>query len=186
VRAKDIPEYIRNGFTVTEVMRRVSFNLKDRFVLTGVELIQSFKYLVFIIPVILLLGFFRDKTFSPRFLFDALPFLGALFTGACLVPLLLPWIPGRALSLKGWIAGMVFALIVSFFSGEGIFTWLAYCLLLPPISAFLSLNFTGATTYTSLSGVEKEIRVSMPLIVLSLFAGLICKIAGLFILGGIS
>jgi len=33
------------------------------------------------------------------------------------------------------------------------------------ISAYLAMNFTGASTYTSLSGVKKEIKRSLPWII---------------------
>jgi len=35
--------------------------------------------------------------------------------------------------------------------------------LIPGVSAFLAMNFTGASTYTSLSGVKKEMRYAVPL-----------------------
>ena len=38
----------------------------------------------------------------------------------------------------------------------------AWVLLMPAIGAFMAMNFTGATTYTSLSGVKKEMRFAVP------------------------
>ncbi len=35
--------------------------------------------------------------------------------------------------------------------------------MMPGISAFLAMNFTGASTYTSLSGVRREMRWALPL-----------------------
>jgi hypothetical protein len=35
-------------------------------------------------------------------------------------------------------------------------------LFFPAASAYMALNFTGATTFTSPSGVNKEIRVMLP------------------------
>jgi hypothetical protein len=35
-------------------------------------------------------------------------------------------------------------------------------LTMPPISAFLALNFTGATTFTSVTGVKREIFTYVP------------------------
>jgi hypothetical protein len=37
-------------------------------------------------------------------------------------------------------------------------------LLLPSVSAYLAMNFTGCSTYTSPSGVLKEMRIALPLI----------------------
>jgi acetyl-CoA decarbonylase/synthase complex subunit gamma len=39
---------------------------------------------------------------------------------------------------------------------------LAWLLIIPAASAFLAMNFTGASTYTSLSGVRKEMRWAVP------------------------
>jgi hypothetical protein len=161
-------------------MRRVSFNLKDRAVLTGVELVQSLKYAIFVIPLFLLLGFIRDGGLHVSHVIDALPFIGAVVTGAFLVPILLPWIPGKAFSFKGWFLGVVYAAFIGFFSDRSVFSWISSLLVFPAISAFVSLNFTGATTFTSLSGVEKEIRISAPLIAVSFAAGIVVTVIGFF------
>ena len=51
-----------------------------------------------------------------------------------------------------------------------------HLLLLPPIVSFLSLNFTGASTYTSLTGTKLELTISLPLLGVSAAAGVIVKI----------
>ncbi len=38
----------------------------------------------------------------------------------------------------------------------------AWVLLMPAIGACMAMNFTGATTYTSISGVKKEMRFAVP------------------------
>jgi len=46
-----------------------------------------------------------------------------------------------------------------------VFGWLkavAYFLLLPALSGFLTMNFTGSSTYTSLSGVDREMKFAVP------------------------
>ncbi len=58
---------------------------------------------------------------------------------------------------------------------------LFYLLVLPPVSAYLAMNFTGASTYTSLSGVVREMRIAVRAMVLSAGLGvifLIGKVAG--------
>ena len=40
---------------------------------------------------------------------------------------------------------------------------LALIFLVPAISAYLAMNFTGASTYTSLSGVKKEMKWAVPM-----------------------
>jgi acetyl-CoA decarbonylase/synthase complex subunit gamma len=34
--------------------------------------------------------------------------------------------------------------------------------MVPALATYLSMNFTGASTYTSLSGVKKEMRYAVP------------------------
>ncbi|MCL1965140.1 MAG: hypothetical protein FWF69_08795 [Firmicutes bacterium] len=50
---------------------------------------------------------------------------------------------------------------------------LGYTLALPAHSAYLAMNFTGATPYTSPSGVLKEMKIAIPFLVLSLLAGVV-------------
>jgi acetyl-CoA decarbonylase/synthase complex subunit gamma len=50
---------------------------------------------------------------------------------------------------------------------------LAWLFLISAISAYLAMNFTGASTYTSLSGVKKELRRALPLEISFAGAGLI-------------
>ena len=101
--------------------------------------------------------------------------------GSVFVPMLLPWIPGRSLAFKGWILGVLYSIAFSFLIQEGTIEMIIHLLLLPAISSFISLNFTGATTYTSLSGVVKEMQYTLPLLVVSVIAGLGLKVAVLFI-----
>jgi acetyl-CoA decarbonylase/synthase complex subunit gamma len=39
---------------------------------------------------------------------------------------------------------------------------LAWMLIIPAISSYLAMNFTGCSTYTSLSGVKREMRWALP------------------------
>jgi acetyl-CoA decarbonylase/synthase complex subunit gamma len=102
-------------------------------------------------------------------LFSILAFLAAILAGAVFAPLLLPWLPGRAFSLKGLILGCFIVAILLILRWGDWTTWggrleiLAWLFLMPAISAFLSMNFTGSSTYTSLSGVKKEMRLALPL-----------------------
>ncbi len=82
---------------------------------------------------------------------------------------LLPWIPGHPFSLKGSIIGIALAGSMILFRGwtQG-WDWprweaLSWIFIVPAISAYLAMNFTGASTYTSLSGVKKELRWAVPL-----------------------
>jgi acetyl-CoA decarbonylase/synthase complex subunit gamma len=84
------------------------------------------------------------------------------FLGAVLTPILLPWVPGRAFALKGAITGVAVAFMLltsGYLSGLDGIAWL---LLITATSSFLAMNFTGSSTYTSLSGVKKEMKIAVP------------------------
>jgi hypothetical protein len=178
VRAADLPQYLDNGQKATEETRRIRFSLWDRLVLTPVELVTAWKAsLVALILVFLLSGFGQDgfsftgalsRSFTP-----GLTYLGALVMGAVVTPALLPWIPGRAFSLKGAQVGLLWALLLTFtvasnWSGASL---VALFLIAPAITAYFAMNFTGCSTFTSLSGVQKEMRVAVPMIILSIVSG---------------
>ena len=102
-------------------------------------------------------------------LFSVVAFLLAIFSGAVLTPLLLPYLPGRAFSTKGLAVGLPVAVALLYAWGGDLRSWRdlllggAWLLLIPAFSAFLAMNFTGASTYTSLSGVKREMRWALPL-----------------------
>jgi acetyl-CoA decarbonylase/synthase complex subunit gamma len=174
IRAKDLPAFMDNGLKATPEMRRVTFTTWERVVLIPVELVSAFKW-VFIISFVFFLlgglggqgGFWANAL--DYGLFSVLALFGALMAGAILTPLLLPWLPGRAFSLKGLSMGLIMAGILTVFRAGDLGTWtgrleiLAWFFLVPALAAYLGMNFTGASTYTSLSGVKKELKWAVPL-----------------------
>ena len=74
--------------------------------------------------------------------------------------------------------GVIAAVILVAFKMDGLATWpgrleiLAWCVLVPAVAAYLGMNFTGASTYTSLSGVKKEMRWAVPLQIAVALVGL--------------
>ena len=104
-----------------------------------------------------------------------------------LAPALLPWLPGRPLSLKGlWLglslwcvlAGGVWSMFGRFDSWLGMASW---CLLVPAMSSFLAMIYTGSTTYTSLSGVRFKMRRAIPVQMVVAVAGLAAWIVSRFV-----
>ena len=183
VRAADIKSFLAAGMKATPEMRSVRFNLKDRFVLTALEVTNPFKYLVIITAFFWVLGLLGLHILSWKAWY---PYLGAILIGGFLVPVLLPWIPGRPFAWKGWLLGLAWAALVDI--GQGLLpltaaSWeraVANVLLLPAISAFLAMGFTGSSTYTSLSGVLKEMRYAVPAILVSSFLGIALLAIALF------
>ena len=93
--------------------------------------------------------------------------------------------PGRAFSVKGFFIGLVIALGLIYLRGIDLQLWtgraeaLAWLLIIPAISAYLAMNFTGCSTYTSLSGVKKEMRFALPLEIAAGILGLVVWITSL-------
>jgi hypothetical protein len=180
VRAADIRPFMDAGMRATPEMRRVRFGLRDRAVLAPEELAGVFSRKV----VLVLLAVWLAGVLGVRFLrFDGPAVLGAILVGAVLVPVLLPWIPGRAFAWKGWLLGLFFAggmIVLRGFPPAGIRGWaaaLSYLLILPAVSAFLGMGFTGSSTFTSLSGVIKEMKIAVPLMALSGILGIAATVA---------
>ncbi|MBN2535500.1 MAG: hypothetical protein JXB88_21655 [Spirochaetales bacterium] len=179
VRAADIPLFLTNELQSSGKMREVSFHVLDRLILTPIELAGTLKYCVllfifFIIYSWILAGNASFSQVLAKAFHSFLPFLGAVLTGTVIVPVILPFIPGKAFALKGWIGGIIWAAIYLFVI-RNTFAWIVivpYGLLLPALSAFLAMNFTGATSYTSLSGVLHEMKYALPFILVSAGAGI--------------
>lgn len=184
VRASDLPAFLEAGKRADREMRRVRFPLRERAVLAPVELVGVLRHPI----TLVLLAVWIASLLGVRFLsFDFPALIGAVVVGAALVPLLLPWIPFRAFAAKGWILGLLWAAAAFILhSSPDIFkhNWLegvSYLLVLPAISAFLAMNFTGSSTITSLSGVVKEMRTAVPMILISLGFGLAAALGGLLL-----
>lgn len=188
IRSQDIPQYLQAGMKATAVMREIQFGFIDRLVLTPVELVALLKpgLILFGFHLIINFIFHFSNSFSrllSRSLLDSLPYLGAGIMGSIIVPALLPYIPGRAFSVKGWFLGLIWAIIYIWFilPVNNWITVATYLLLLPPIVSYLAMNFTGATTFTSLSGVVSEMKIAVPAQIISASCGIIFSIGNLFI-----
>lgn len=180
VYAKDIPLFLENNLNKTPEMRRVNFTFKDRSVLVPMELIPGFKLGIFLLIPFLLLDIIKGGNILRDSLIDTGVWTLALLAGALLTPLFLPFVPGRSFTWKGWLTGVLLAAGAAFLFVDGPLEQAILLLFFPPMAAYLALNFTGSTTFTSLSGVVKEMRIGIPLLILSVLAGLGLKIYTLF------
>ena len=179
VRAADLPEYLKTHHTSLE-MREVKFTLRDRLVLVPVEI--NSKWLVILIAAAL--GFAIGRV--PY----ALAALTAVLCGSALFPILLPWLPSKDFSTKGAFLGLLAAIpfVLSVLIGHPGWSWyrqlgqcLGYALFLAASVAFISLNFTGATTFTSRTGVRKEIYTYIRPMAVSFAAGLVLLVVFAFV-----
>jgi len=168
VRAADITEYMKDH-KATEEMRTVRFRARDRALLIPVEIKNWVLYLLLIpIALFLIAGWFT-----------ALVAITAIMAGVVLFPLLMPILPTKDFSSKGFVLGALVSLpFIFFLLTEGLNpSWipagysLAIVLIICPAVAYLALNFTGSTPFASRTGVRREIFKYIPVI------------AGMFITG---
>lgn len=175
VRAADLPEYLKTHKATSE-MRRVCFDLRDRLILIPVELVHLLLPMLLAAVVLLIVEGFLVSAGA----------VAAILAGVVLFPILLPWIPTPNFSTKGFILGGAVALpfvVASLMGSANVVIWqragwaLVYLLALPPVTAFLALNFTGSTKFTSRSGVRREIFAYIPIMAWMFGGGIVCAIA---------
>ncbi len=187
VRAEDLPAFLDAGMKATPEMRRVTFPMRDRAALIGVELSLLWRWKVLAGAAAFVAAAALLSLWMPSLLVPLLIALGAaalgVVAGAVLVPLLLPWLPGRAFSLKGAIAGagLGLLLILGIFGTDvPLYAW-GLLAVLSAVSSYVGMNFTGSSTYTSPSGVEWEMRRAIPAQIAASVVGLGAFVVGIVI-----
>jgi hypothetical protein len=79
---------------------------------------------------------------------------------------LLPFIPFRSFAVKGWIVGMLMTVLAvkgfGIVDHDSMLLLSATYLFFPALSSYIALQFTGSTTYTGMSGVNKELKIGIP------------------------
>jgi hypothetical protein len=175
VRAKDLPEYLVNH-RATDEMRKVGFALRDRAVLIPVELVH----------VLLPMAVAAALLFVAGGVLTSAAAVVAILAGVVLFPLLLPYLPTRDFSSKGLILGGITAIpfgLVALLTKTQPTWWIGagwavvYLLAMPPVTAFLALNFTGSTPFTSRTGVRHEIFTYIPITAGIFGAGILLLLA---------
>ncbi len=169
IRATDIKAWVDAGFKVTDGMREVTFTLKERAELIPIEFNLVIKSMWWLFPLLFLLSAIgpvsepvnRMMSRGPSM---TLALLIGMGSGLVLVPLLLPWLPGRSFALKGAVAGLLPGLVFMF-TDTGLSEVESSALLgvVVAVSSYLGMNFTGSTPYTSPTGVEWEMRKAIPM-----------------------
>lgn len=188
VRASDLPAFLDSGMRATPDMRRVQFSLRDRLVLTPVEMVLAGKYILPVLLLFLLASGLSTKGYAwdgvaGGGLRTAVALGIAWLAGTLAGPVLLPWLPGRSFSMKGGLIGAVCGLLLVRFVwsyGQRLEA-LACILTMIAISSFVLMNFTGASTFTSPSGVKREMKVFVPIQVGLAVIGTGLWVANLFI-----
>ncbi len=176
VYAKDIKTYLNSGKRKTPEMRKIKFSMLDRLILTPREIIPAIsKFIIFAIIALLFFGIQpKGILFKSAWVYGE-PFLllglASIIAGSFITPVLLPFIPFRSFALKGWITGILLTLLVIFLFNlpeqKNILIFTVAVLFFPMASSYLALQFTGSTTFTSMSGVKKELKIALPVYLIS-------------------
>jgi len=194
VRIEDLPRYIKDNFKATREMRIMNFTFYDRLVVAPMELNPAIKKVWKpFLGIIILMGLTnKGILFEPALQYGlplGLSVIAGVLSGALLAPLMLPFLPFRSFALKGLFLGLIISAGLyygtSLFQNYSILLIIASLMIVTGLSSYLSLQFTGTTTYTNMSGVEKEIRLSLPLYGVTLFSTVVLIIAERLIYWGI-
>jgi hypothetical protein len=187
VRAADLKKFISDGYRADREMRKVTFGFEDRIKLIPNDFIYGKFYLLGAITLLFLVSGLSGNGISYKdFSGEGGPAILRVFlaylAGIVVTPLFLPYIPGRHFSLKGFFAGALVFLIIMLLksSPDNIFETISWFLIITAISSFLAMNFTGSSTFTSLSGVKKEMKISLPFQIGFALIGIILQIIGKF------
>jgi len=179
VRARDLPEYLKIH-KATPDMRRVRFDLSDRMILVPVEVLHV------LVPTLVASAIL----FAIAGPLASLGFVAAILAGVVLFPILLPWLPTPNFSTKGLILGVLVALPfarAALLGNPGSASWFRagcasiYILAMAPVTAYVSLNFTGSTPFTSRTGVRREIYAYIPVMAWMLGGAIVLAVAFAFI-----
>ena len=189
IRAVDLPAFLDAGLKATPDMRMKTFTAWERTEVIPIELVGALKtglpvfLFFFLADSLLRKGGFGSNALSHG-VFSVIAILAAILAGAVLTPIFLPWLPGRAFSLKGLIPGVLVTLALMVFrwnARSGNIEIAAWLFIIVAISTFLAMNFTGASTYTSLSGVKKEMRWALPMQIGAAIVGFVLWLGSQFI-----
>jgi acetyl-CoA decarbonylase/synthase complex subunit gamma len=182
IRADDLPEYLDNGMVTTPAMKQLTFSFCERLILIPVEVMLTLKSIAIIGGVALILATLLGSRTAGLTALCA--YVGAVLSGIVLGPLLLPWLPGKSFAIKGTVIGLLWSGLFYVFAEGSNWNFAittALFLALPAISAFHTLNFTGCSTFTSRSGVKKEMRIALPAMGGALAISIILLLAGRFL-----
>ncbi len=179
IRAEDLPHFLDNSMITIPEMRELTFSFYERLVLVPVELVHAIKPTTIAGLVIFLTALLLTGPGNALLLLGA--FSGAVLSGIVGGALLLPWVPGTSFAVKGAILGLAWSIIFSLQAGWHGLTAIALTFALAAVSGFYTLNFTGCSTYTSRTGVKKEMRLGLPLMAGALATSLVLLLVNWFI-----
>lgn len=163
VRIQDMDAFVETG--ITPQMRRVHFHLLDRMKVAPQEAAFNLKYLV-------ALWLLSLMPFVPTSLFRL--GLGAVFLGTLVFPAVMPLLPFKMFYKNGFLVSLllIFTVPLSLLN-------IGLMMLAMVYVSYLAMNFTGSTTFTSLTGVKQELDEAIPRMLKWLFLSGIITLAGI-------
>jgi acetyl-CoA decarbonylase/synthase complex subunit gamma len=188
VRAADIKKFINDGYRADKKMRKVNFGLIERIKLIPNDFMYGKYYLAGAMALFFIISGVSGGGFSYKGFYReggpaVLKIFLAYFSGIILTPILLPYIPGRHFSFKGFLTGFLVFLCLALLksAGNNFIEILSWFFIITTVSSFMAMNWTGSSTYTSLSGVRKEMKISVPLQIGFALIGIVLQVVGKFI-----
>jgi hypothetical protein len=190
VLAADLPAFLDAELEAIPAMRIKTFTIGERLVLVPIELLGAIKIGILVLVAMFVISLALTGVsivLALHYTYNAtLALLLGTLAGAFLTPLLLPWLPGRSFSVKGLFPGLAGAAVFLLLLWHGqtgkealeIYAWLPSILV---VSTYLAMNFTGCSTFTSLSGVRKEMRWAVPFQIAGAVCGLVLWFSSFFI-----
>lgn len=183
IRAEDIKQFMDNEMQVDSLMREVDFPLSSRLEVALVEVYGARNFMVWAFLACFALAALGPGGFSLQGIFySALGaftvVLSGFVSGTFLVPAFLPWLWFRAFAAKGLMTGLIAgipAAMVLGGSGSEIFACVAG---VAGFSSWFAMHYTGSTPYTSLSGVDHEMRIFMPVQALVVLLAILAWMGG--------
>ncbi|BEP27850.1 mercury methylation corrinoid protein HgcA [Helicovermis profundi] len=184
IHIKDLKNYINNGYKTDENIRKVTFNLFDRLKVSTLELVIGMKYFLIAMISLLILTFIIPSFNLSRSLKLINHYFLTLITATILFPALLPYLPFRMFYKRAFILGVLFNIIfLVSYNSCSLFS-IGNSIISVVLISYIGLNFTGSSTFTSLSGVKKEMNEAVPILsilgILSIFVIVIALLLEVF------
>lgn len=178
VHISELGRFLDSGMRADRDMRKVDFPLGQRLLVALVEIHGARKFLLWSFLACMLLALIGPGGFSfSGVLQSGLGAFSTVFTGfltgVFVVPALLPRIRLRAFAAKGLVAGAVTGTVLAVLLAGTLIQALAIIAACSAFASWFGMNYTGSTPFTSLSGVDREMRLYMPLQGALLFSAVI-------------
>ncbi len=167
VRVRDLPEFIDNGMKATPEMREVDFPLSKRLDVAMVEVMGARKFMAWSVLICFVLAALGPGGFALHgIVWSGLGAFGVVasgfITGTFIVPLILHLFPARAFAAKGLMAGSAAGLILAITFARNLPEGLSAMAGTAAMTSWFAMHYTGSTPFTSLSGVDREMKIYMP------------------------